>query len=113
MLSGTTPSAAATVGTAVLRIVVSRDSMRKATATIQGRRPLAGGGGVAESMGEPRFTIPARLRRPVDQRRDHAKYFSRSPPRPRGDARGARLLYRMAKAKRERSDRELLWALAL
>src|SRR4051812_34354933 len=36
MLSGATPSAAATVGTAVLRIVVSTASMKKATATSHG-----------------------------------------------------------------------------
>ncbi len=41
MLRDSTPSAAATVGTAVFRIVVSSDSMRNATATIQGSRRLA------------------------------------------------------------------------
>ena len=48
MLSGTTPSASAIVGTAVFRIVVSSASMRNATATIHGRSRLtegAGGGG--------------------------------------------------------------------
>src|SRR5882724_8759829 len=36
MLSGATPSAFAMVGTAVFRIVVSSDSMKKATATSHG-----------------------------------------------------------------------------
>lgn len=40
MLSGPTWSAAAMVGTAVLRIVVSSDSMKKATAISQGTRRL-------------------------------------------------------------------------
>ena len=40
MLSGTTPSAEEMVGTAVLRIVVSSDSMNKATATSHGRSRL-------------------------------------------------------------------------
>src|SRR6185312_10738300 len=37
MLSGTTPSAWAMAGAAVLRMVVSSDSMKNATATSQGR----------------------------------------------------------------------------
>jgi hypothetical protein len=41
MLSGATPRAEEIVGTAVLRIVVSSDSMKKATATSQGRSRLA------------------------------------------------------------------------
>jgi hypothetical protein len=41
MLSGGTFSACAMVGTAVLRIVVSSDSMNKPTATSQGSRRLA------------------------------------------------------------------------
>ena len=45
MLSGTTPSASAIVGTAVFRIVVSSASIRNATATIQGRRRRAEGSG--------------------------------------------------------------------
>src|SRR6476646_2726223 len=40
MLSGATPSAAAMVGTAVLRMVVSSDSMKNATATSHGTRRL-------------------------------------------------------------------------
>ncbi len=47
MLSGGTFSACAIVGTAVLRIVVSSDSMKKPIATSQGRSRLAvsvGGG---------------------------------------------------------------------
>jgi hypothetical protein len=40
MLSGATWSAAAIVGTAVLRIVVSSDSIKNATAISQGRRRL-------------------------------------------------------------------------
>ena len=43
MLSGATCNAAATVGTAVLRIVVSNDSMKNATAINQGRRRLLDG----------------------------------------------------------------------
>jgi len=42
MLSGGIFSAAATVGTAVFRIVVSSDSMKNATATSQGTRRLTG-----------------------------------------------------------------------
>ena len=45
MESGTTPSASAIVGTAVLRIVVSIASIRNATATIQGSRRLTEGSG--------------------------------------------------------------------
>jgi len=41
MLSGTTPSAWAMVGTAVLRMVVSSDSMKNARATNHGKRRLA------------------------------------------------------------------------
>src|SRR5258708_40233610 len=41
MLSGGTLSACAMAGTAVFRIVVSNDSMKKPTATSQGRRRLA------------------------------------------------------------------------
>jgi hypothetical protein len=41
MLRGPTWSAAEMAGTAVLRMVVSSDSMKKATATSQGRRRLA------------------------------------------------------------------------
>ena len=37
MLSGATPSALAMAGTAVFRMVVSRDSMKKATATSHGK----------------------------------------------------------------------------
>jgi hypothetical protein len=40
MLRGATPRAAEMVGTAVLRIVVSSDSMKKATATSHGKRRL-------------------------------------------------------------------------
>jgi hypothetical protein len=45
MLRGATPRAAEMVGTAVLRIVVSSDSMKKATATSHGRRRLETGDG--------------------------------------------------------------------
>ena len=41
MLSGATPRAAEMAGTAVLRIVVSSDSMKNATATSHGRSRLA------------------------------------------------------------------------
>jgi hypothetical protein len=41
MLSGATPKAEEMAGTAVLRIVVSRDSMKKATATSHGKIRLA------------------------------------------------------------------------
>ena len=56
MLSGVTPRAAEIAGTAVLRMVVSSDSMKKATATSQGsrRRPTADSvdeEGVATSAG--------------------------------------------------------------
>ena len=54
MLSGVTLSASEIAGTAVLRMVVSSDSMKKATATSQGSRPLAaseGTGACAASLG--------------------------------------------------------------
>src|SRR5712691_4658493 len=51
MLSGTTLSAAATVGTAVFRMVVSSASMKKATATSHGRSRLT------DSSGEDRGGI--------------------------------------------------------
>ena len=51
MLRGTTFSASAIVGTAVFRIVVSSDSIRNATATIHGRRRLAGASGVPSLTG--------------------------------------------------------------
>ena len=43
MLSGTTSSASAIVGTAVFRMVVSIDSIRNATATSHGSRRLTEG----------------------------------------------------------------------
>src|SRR5580658_7862614 len=53
MLSGATLSAAAIVGTAVFRIVVSSDSMKNATATSQGTsRKLASLGPVADGPAE-------------------------------------------------------------
>src|ERR1700674_4156194 len=45
MLRGATPRPAEMVGTAVLRIVVSSDSMKKATATSHGKRRLEAGDG--------------------------------------------------------------------
>jgi hypothetical protein len=53
MLSGPTPSAVAMVGAAVLRMVVSSDSIRKATATSHGsnRRVVSAG-----AAGELSFT---------------------------------------------------------
>src|ERR1035438_5968109 len=54
MLSGATPSASETTGTAVFRIVVSSDSMKNATATSQGNNCLlaadGGCGGASVSM---------------------------------------------------------------
>src|SRR5580698_2283411 len=50
MASGPTWSAAATAGTAVLRIVVSNDSMKKATATSQGNMRVAGWAGAGFSV---------------------------------------------------------------
>src|SRR5450631_4937303 len=61
MLSGTTPSASAIVGTAVLRIVVSSASIRKATATIQGSRRLTEGSSTSGLALPP----PDSLDRPV------------------------------------------------
>jgi hypothetical protein len=40
MLSGATPRAAEIAGTAVFRMVVSKDSIKNATATSQGKRRL-------------------------------------------------------------------------
>src|ERR1017187_7748222 len=53
MLSGATPSALAMAGTAVFRIVVSSDSMKKATATSHGSirfTAAPGSGDGAETM---------------------------------------------------------------
>src|SRR5277367_1823924 len=55
MLSGATTSALAIAGTAVFRIVVSSDSMKKATATSQGNNRFtdsAGGVGSTETIFE-------------------------------------------------------------
>jgi hypothetical protein len=51
MLRGVTPSAEEMVGTAVLRIVVSSDSMKKATATSQGKRRLEASVGADDDGG--------------------------------------------------------------
>ena len=48
MLSGTTPSALAMAGTAVFKMVVSSDSMKKATATSQGSKFFTDLPGTAE-----------------------------------------------------------------
>jgi hypothetical protein len=48
MLSGATCNAAAIVGTAVFKIVVSRDSIKNATATSQGNSRALAGLSVAE-----------------------------------------------------------------
>lgn len=58
MLSGDTFSAAETAGTAVLRIVVSNDSIKNATATSQGSRCLVEADG-ADGFG----VVPMRLMR--------------------------------------------------
>jgi hypothetical protein len=50
MLSGDTWSAEEIEGTAVLRMVVSSDSMKKATATSQGSKCLLAPGGGGEVM---------------------------------------------------------------
>src|SRR5271170_6104806 len=53
MLSGATTSALAIAGTAVFRMVVSSDSMKKATATSQGNNRFtdsAGGAGSTETI---------------------------------------------------------------
>src|SRR5271156_3243819 len=56
MASGVTLSASEIAGTAVLRIVVSNDSMKNATATSQGRRRLL------EARGADGFgVVPMRL----------------------------------------------------
>jgi hypothetical protein len=51
MLRGATPSADEIAGTAVLRIVVSSDSIKKATATSQGSRRFEASEGLAEDGG--------------------------------------------------------------
>jgi hypothetical protein len=51
MLSGATPSAEEIAGTAVLRIVVSSDSIKKATATSHGRSRLEASEGSDEDGG--------------------------------------------------------------
>jgi hypothetical protein len=51
MLRGATPRAEEIVGTAVLRIVVSNDSIKKATATSHGRRRLEASEGSDEDGG--------------------------------------------------------------
>jgi hypothetical protein len=52
MLSGATFSASEMAGTAVLRIVVSSDSMKKATATSHGKRRLLEAVGAAGTEGD-------------------------------------------------------------
>jgi hypothetical protein len=56
MLSGATPSACETTGTAVFRIVVSSDSMKNATATSQGRTGLAEPGSEGDGLVMPRVS---------------------------------------------------------
>ena len=51
MLKGATPRAEEMAGTAVLRIVVSSDSIKKATATSHGRSRLAASEGLDECGG--------------------------------------------------------------
>src|ERR1700678_4261088 len=51
MLRGAPPRAEEMVGTAVLRIVVSRDSIKKATATSHGKRRLEASEGSGEDGG--------------------------------------------------------------
>jgi hypothetical protein len=51
MLRGATPRAEEMVGTAVLRIVVSSDSMKKATATSHGKKRLEASGGTDDDGG--------------------------------------------------------------
>jgi hypothetical protein len=51
MLRGATPSAEEMAGTAVLRIVVSSDSIKKATATSHGTSRLAAAEGADEDEG--------------------------------------------------------------
>jgi hypothetical protein len=51
MLRGATPSAEEMAGTAVLRIVVSRDSIKKATATSHGRSRLEASEGCDDDGG--------------------------------------------------------------
>jgi hypothetical protein len=52
MLSGATSKAREMAGTAVFRIVVSSDSMKKATATSQGNRRLLESEGAAGESGK-------------------------------------------------------------
>jgi len=59
MLSGVTLSASEMAGTAVLRIVVSSDSMKKATATSHGKSRLLEAEGVDETEGK--LVEPAEL----------------------------------------------------
>ena len=56
MLRGLTPSAEEIAGTAVLSMVVSNDSIKKATATSQGRRRRAASDGTDEEVGVAKGT---------------------------------------------------------
>jgi hypothetical protein len=62
MLSGATASALAMAGTAVLRIVVSSDSIKKATATSQGNKRFTASPGAAmgaeAELDLPRLILP-------------------------------------------------------
>src|ERR1700722_17886312 len=65
MLRGATPRAEEMAGTAVLRIVVSSDSMKKATATSHGRSRLAASEGSdeeGEAINGPVWFIRRKLR---------------------------------------------------
>src|ERR1019366_5152272 len=65
MLRGPTPRAEEMAGTAVLRIVVSSDSMKKATATSHGKRRLEVSEGTHEDGGAlngPHGVVGRRLR---------------------------------------------------
>src|SRR6202042_1980919 len=62
MFSGEIASALAMTGTAVFRIVVSRDSMKKATATSQGSICfMASGDGFGDEAGKKASVAAARL----------------------------------------------------
>src|ERR1700723_874389 len=102
MLNGATWSASDTVGTAVLRIVVSRDSMKNATATSHGSSRLLASEGAGDGLatfGEGEATIGVHrtnshdfeLRaNSYDTRRNHCGGSGSSGPEPFLD--GARVL---------------------
>src|ERR1035438_8306866 len=93
MLRGATPRAEEMAGTAVLRIVVSSDSMKKATATSHGKRRLEVSEGTHEDGGAlngPHGVVGRRLREGSSATHMFAQACSSVRCRPRPNSRVTR-----------------------